>query len=228
MKMYGATDIGLVRETNQDNFYIDKAGKWAVVADGMGGHKGGETASAMTVEEIKKSISQGIGLKESIENANTLVYQRASENPQLMGMGTTVVLCEVLGDRVNIAYVGDSRAYMLHNGQLKQLTHDHSIVQQLIDSGTITEEQAKYHPQRNLITRAVGTEPTIESDTVTADFSDGDSLLICSDGLSSYVEEGEIADILKTGKSSEIIVSLIDAANKAGGKDNVTAVLIRR
>ncbi len=228
MKMYGATDIGLVRATNQDNFYIDKSGKWAVVADGMGGHNGGETASAMTVEEIKKSMSQGIGLKEAIENANALVYQKAAENPQLLGMGTTAVLCEVLNDRVNIAYVGDSRAYLFRDGSMRQLTKDHSIVQQLIDSGTITEEQAKYHPQRNLITRAVGTERTIEVDTVTEEFLEGDSLLVCSDGLSSYVDEDEILNILKTGKSSEIIVSLIDAANNAGGKDNVTAVLIRR
>ncbi len=228
MKMYGATDKGLVRATNQDSFYIDKQGKWAVVADGMGGHNGGETASAMTVEEIKKSMSQGIGLKEAIENANTIVYKRATENPELLGMGTTAVLCEVLNDRVNIAYAGDSRAYLFRDGALRQLTKDHSIVQQLIDSGTITKEQAKYHPQRNLITRAVGTEMTIEVDTVTEEFTDGDSLLICSDGLSSYVDENEILNILKTGRSSEIILSLIDAANNAGGKDNITAVLIRR
>lgn len=227
MKMYGATDIGLVRTTNQDNFYIDKSGKWAVVADGMGGHNGGETASAMAVEEIKKSMAQGIGLKEAIENANTMVYQKSTESPELLGMGTTVVLCEVLGDRVNIAHVGDSRAYLYSNGTLKQLTKDHSIVQQLIDSGTITEEQSKYHPQRNLITRAVGTEKNIVADLTTVEFLEGDSILICSDGLSSYVEECEITDILKTGKSSETVISLIDAANQSGGKDNVTVVLIK-
>ncbi len=228
MRMYGATDIGLVRSANQDSFYIDKSGKWAVVADGMGGHNGGEIASAMAVEEIKKSISQGVGLTEAISNANTAVYKKSRENPELLGMGTTIVLCQVLSDRINIAHVGDSRAYLFRQGKLQKLTKDHSIVQQLIDSGTITEEQAKYHPQRNLITRAVGTENTIVSDTVTQEIEEGDSILICSDGLSSYVEESEITSILKTGKSSEIILNLIDAANKAGGKDNVTAVLIRR
>ncbi len=227
MKMYGATDIGLVRATNQDNFYIDKSAKWAVVADGMGGHKGGETASAMTVEEIKKSMLQGVGLKESIINANALVYKTAVENSGLMGMGTTVVLCEILGSTANIAYVGDSRAYIYSGGVLKQITKDHSIVQQLIDCGTITEEQAKYHPQRNMITRAVGTEKNILVDCVSQELSNNDYILICSDGLSSYVDENVIKDILANAKTSEVAEKLIEAANASGGKDNVTAVVIR-
>ena len=227
MKMYGATDIGLVRATNQDNFYIDKDAKWAVVADGMGGHNGGETASYMTVEEIKKSMQQGVGLKESVENANALVYRAAMENKDLMGMGTTVVLCEMLGSTANIAYVGDSRAYLYHKGDLKQITKDHSIVQQLIDSGTISEEQAKYHPQRNLITRAVGTEKQILVDRVSTDVASGDYILICSDGLSSYVDEDVIADILANTKTSDVASKLIELANDSGGKDNVTVVVIK-
>lgn len=227
MKMYGATDIGLVRATNQDNFYIDKSLKWAVVADGMGGHNGGETASSLTVEEIKKSMLQGVGLKESISNANTLVYKASVDNPELSGMGTTAVLCEIMGGRANIAHVGDSRAYLFREGKLEQITKDHSIVQQLIDSGTITEEQAKYHPQRNLITRAVGTEKNILVDYETLEFREGDYILICSDGLSSYVEESQIIDILKNTKTSETVGKLIEAANNSGGKDNVTVVLIK-
>lgn len=227
MKMYGATDIGLVRETNQDNFYIDKSLKWAVVADGMGGHNGGETASTMAVEEIKKSMLQGVGLKESISNANTLVYRTSVENPELAGMGTTVVLCEIVGGRVNIAHVGDSRAYIFHDGKLRQITKDHSIVQQLIDSGTITEEQAKYHPQRNLITRALGTEKNIRVDYETLEFSENDYILICSDGLSSYVEKSEIENIISNTRISEAADKLVEAANKCGGKDNVTVVLIK-
>lgn len=227
MKMYGATDIGLVRATNQDNFYIDKSAKWAVVADGMGGHNGGETASSMAVEEIKKSMQQGVGLKESISNANYLVYKAAVETPGLMGMGTTVVLCEIVGSAANISYVGDSRAYLYHKGELRQLTKDHSIVQQLIDSGTITEEQARFHPQRNLITRAVGTEKYVLSDSVSTELSSGDYILICSDGLSSYVEEKEIKDILENTKTSDIAPKLIEAANNSGGKDNVTVVVIK-
>lgn len=227
MKMYGATDIGLVRETNQDNFYIDTEGKWAVVADGMGGHNGGETASAMAVEEIKKSMAQGVGLKESIANANAVVYKKSVDSPELMGMGTTVVLCEVLGGRVNIAHVGDSRAYLYKDHKLKQITCDHSIVQQLIDSGTITSEQARFHPQRNLITRAVGTEKNILVDYNTLDFGENDCILICSDGLSSYVDEKDILDILENTKSREAVDKLIDAANESGGKDNITVVLIK-
>ncbi len=227
MKMYGATDIGLVRATNQDNFYIDTVGKWAVVTDGMGGHNGGETASSMAVEEIKRSMSQGVGLKESISNANTVVYKKSIDNPQLMGMGTTVVLCEVLGGRVNIAHVGDSRAYLYRDHKLKQITKDHSIVQQLIDSGTITQEQSRFHPQRNLITRAVGTEKNVLIDYNTLDFGEKDCILICSDGLSSYVDEKDILDILENTKSSEAVDKLIAAANESGGKDNVTVVLIK-
>lgn len=227
MKMYGATDIGLVRETNQDNFYIDKSVKWAVVADGMGGHNGGETASSLAVGEIKKSMAQGVGLKESISNANTLVYRTSVENPELSGMGTTVVLCEILGGRANIAHVGDSRAYLYRDGKLKQITKDHSIVQQLIDSGTITEEQALYHPQRNLITRAVGTEKNILVDYETLEIFENDYILICSDGLSSYVEEDKIVNIIENNKSGETVEKLIEAANNSGGKDNVTVVLIK-
>ncbi len=227
MKMYGATDIGLVRETNQDNFYVDTEGKWAVVADGMGGHNGGETASAMAVDEIKKSMNQGVGLKESIVNANTVVYKKSVDSPELMGMGTTVVLCEVLGGRANIAHVGDSRAYLYKDHKLKQITRDHSIVQQLIDSGTITSEQARFHPQRNLITRAVGTERNILVDFNTLDFGENDCILICSDGLSSYVDEQDILNILENTKSCDAVDKLIAAANEGGGKDNITVVLIK-
>jgi len=227
MKIYGATDIGLVRATNQDNFYIDTAGKWAVVADGMGGHNGGETASTMAVDEIKKSMSQGVGLKESISNANTLVYKKSVDSPELYGMGTTVVLCEILSGRANIAHVGDSRAYLYRDHKLIQITKDHSIVQQLIDSGTITQEQARFHPQRNLITRAVGTERTILVDYNTVEFGNKDCILICSDGLSSCVDEKDILDILENTKSSEAVNKLIEAANKGGGNDNITVVLIK-
>lgn len=227
MKMYGATDIGLVRATNQDNFYIDTPGKWTVLADGMGGHKGGETASSIAVDVIKKSMTENTGLKEAIDNANKSVFDFAAENEEFSGMGTTIVLCKVMGKTATIAHVGDSRAYKFGNGELTRITKDHSIVQQLIDSGTITEEQAKYHPQRNLITRAVGTEKSIEVDIDVVDFIKGDCILICSDGLSSYVNEEEILNILKTNTGSKAVDELINAANKTGGKDNITVVLVK-
>lgn len=226
MKMYGATDIGLVRATNQDNFYIDTPGKWTVVADGMGGHNGGETASAVAVDEIKKVMSAKDGIKKAITVANTVVYRMATENKELAGMGTTAVLCKVDKGKANIAHVGDSRAYIYSGGKLTQITKDHSIVQQLIDSGTITPEQAIYHPQRNLITRAVGTEKNILVDFNTVDFKDGDCILLCSDGLSSYVMDKDIENILANNSGSNAVDKLIEAAINSGGKDNITVVLI--
>ena len=227
MKMYGGTDIGLVRETNQDNFYIDEAKNWAVVADGMGGHNGGETASNLAVEEIKKSMAEEAELTEAVEAANSVVYNMSVENRYLDGMGTTVVLCRVEGGKAHFAHVGDSRAYILRGGELKQITKDHSIVQQLIDCGTITEEQAKYHPQRNLITRAVGTEKGILVDYNTAELLEGDIVVMCSDGLSSYVSEQVIAETVKGSEGDAAVKRLIELANESGGKDNVTVVIIK-
>ena len=145
----------------------------------------------------------------------------------LKGMGTTIVAALVKNKEACIAHVGDSRAYIIHSDCIEQITKDHSIVQQLIDSGTITEEQAKYHPQRNLITRAVGTEKYVLADGVSVDVSSGDYILICSDGLSSYVDESEITDILANTKLNEVVSKLIEAANNSGGKDNVTVVVIK-
>ena len=228
MNMYGATDIGKVRDTNQDTFYIDNENGWCVVADGMGGHRGGETASNMTVEIIKENMAKGTDLKTAIEEANLVVYRKSLEKKELLGMGTTVVLLKLTENGAEIAHVGDSRAYLVMDGVMEQITVDHSIVQQLVDSGTITKEQAKTHPQRNLITRAVGTERDIQIDVDKVTLYDGDYILICSDGLSSYVDESEIAKIISETPFEEIPDTLIKAANEKGGRDNITAVIVRR
>lgn len=227
MRMYGGTDIGLVRTTNQDNYYIDEQAKWAVVADGMGGHNGGETASTVAVSEIKAAMDKRLSLTEAVSNANREVFKMSVENKTLIGMGTTVVICRVEDDVANIAHIGDSRAYLYSDGKLEQITKDHSIVQQLIDCGTITEEQAKYHPQRNLITRAVGTERNVVADINSVNLKKNDIILICSDGLSSYVEDDKIKHILEETDDISVVDKLIEEANKNGGKDNITAVIIK-
>lgn len=228
MEFYGGTNRGLVRPTNQDSYCIDRDCRWAVVADGMGGHNGGETASSMAVEIIGQMIKNSSDAFDAVRKANAEIYEKSLSDPLLSGMGTTVVLCEFDNDNTASFYhVGDSRAYLQKDGVLKQITTDHSIVQQLIESGTITKEQAMYHPQRNLITRAVGTEKDIEIDLNRVNVSKGDVILICSDGLCAYVDERKISDIISTTCGEETVEKLIEAANESGGKDNVTVVLIR-
>lgn len=226
MNIFGKSDIGLVRTSNQDCFYIDESLKWAVVADGMGGHNGGETASNMAVETIKNEISDGKSPYDAIVKANALIYEKSLREETLLGMGTTVVFCSAGDKKAEILHVGDSRAYKISNGKMERITKDHSIVQQLIDSGTITEEQAKYHPQKNLITRAVGTENSVSVDFNTVDFTSGDIILLCSDGLSSYVDGDDILDIINKNDLHTAVSKLIEKANENGGKDNVTVVLI--
>ncbi len=227
MNFYGATDRGLTRPTNQDSYYIDADNGWAVVADGMGGHNGGETASTMAVDIIKSVMLKGEDPKEAVCQANAQIFEKSLGNKDLLGMGTTIVLVVVRDQKAGIYHVGDSRAYLVKKGKLKQITTDHSIVQQLIESGTITKEQAKYHPQRNLITRAVGTEREVEIDENEVSFSKNDAILVCSDGLSSYVDKEEIEKILNDYPDDEAVAKLIEAANDKGGKDNITVVLIK-
>ncbi|MBR0277806.1 MAG: Stp1/IreP family PP2C-type Ser/Thr phosphatase [Clostridia bacterium] len=227
MIFYGDSNKGLIRPTNQDAYYIDENNGWVVVADGMGGHKGGEIASSITVNKIKESMKKNNDLKKAIEFANDEVYKMSNQNPEFAGMGTTVVLCAVEKDEVKIAHVGDSRAYKITDDEIMKITKDHSIVQQLIDSGTITEEQAKYHPQKNLITRAVGTDRDVLIDFNTVKIKKDEYILICSDGLSSYTDEQVIKQIVNKNEPDKAVKKLIDTANENGGKDNITVVLIK-
>ena len=238
MKLFGKTDIGLVRETNQDAFSFgsfDDGNCWAVVCDGMGGVSGGQVASEICVEKvseaIKRSYRKGITvssaknlLTTAINAANSAVFKEAQENIELKGMGTTVVALLVLGSIAVVAHVGDSRAYLI-NDEIKQITKDHSFVQLLIDTGKITEEEAKVHPDRNVITRAVGIEHVVDVEIDIVDINDNDKLLICTDGLNGYVPDADILKIIKEyGDSST--EKLVKTANDAGGRDNVTVVML--
>ena len=238
MKLFGKTDIGLVRETNQDAFSFgsfDDGNCWAVVCDGMGGVSGGQVASEICVEKvseaIKRSYRKGITLSSAknllttaINAANSAVFKEAQENIELKGMGTTVVAVLVLGSIAVVAHVGDSRAYLI-NDEINQITKDHSYVQLLIDTGKITEEEAKVHPDRNVITRAVGIEHVVDVEIDIVDINDNDKLLICTDGLNGYVPDADILKIIKEyGDSST--EKLVETANNAGGRDNVTVVML--
>ena len=238
MKIFGKTDIGLVRETNQDAFSFgsfDDGNCWAVVCDGMGGVSGGQVASAICVEKVSDALKRGYRndmtissaknlLTTAINAANSAVFKQSQENYELKGMGTTVVAVLVLGNIGVVAHVGDSRAYLL-NDNIKPITKDHSFVQLLIDTGKITEEEAKNHPDRNVITRAVGIEHVVDVEIDIVDINNNDKMLICTDGLNGYVPD---ADILKTvneyGDSST--EKLVETANNAGGRDNVTVVML--
>lgn len=230
MKIYGKTHKGMVRLSNQDNFYIDNACKWCVIADGMGGHNGGEIASDLAVSVIKNTINSVNTdtedvLRTAIVNANKEIYDRSVKEPQFDGMGTTVVLLKMDGNIAFIAHVGDSRAYYINGEKILQLTKDHSVVQKLLDSGTITKLQAQNHPQKNMITRAVGSEKFVEIDVNRIICTKGDYILLCTDGLSTYVNDDKIFEIIMQNPETAVD-RLIKSANDAGGIDNITAVLI--
>lgn len=232
MQIRGLTDKGKVRKTNQDNFYIADNSKWCIIADGMGGHNGGETASITAIDVIKESIiTKPSNIDECLQNsihfANKTVYDMSLHVDGLIGMGTTAVICYFSGRTATIANVGDSRAYHLSELGFRQVTHDHSIVQQLVDLGKITASEAKTHPQKNLITRAIGTEPNIEVDITHITYKKGDYFLLCSDGLTSFVDDEVIKQTIKNNDIDTAVKELINIANNSGGMDNITVILIQ-
>ena len=239
MKIFGKTDIGLLRESNQDAFefgHFDSGDCWAVVCDGMGGVSGGQVASSICVKKVADALKRGYRksmtissaknlLSTAINSANSAVFKEAQENFELKGMGTTVVAVVILGNISVIAHVGDSRAYLI-NDEIKPITKDHSFVQLLIDTGKITEEEAAVHPDRNVITRAVGIEHVVDVEIDIVDINDSDKLLICTDGLNGYVPDADILNVVNQyGDSST--EKLVEKANNAGGRDNVTVVIVQ-
>lgn len=234
------TDKGIVRSMNQDAcdagvFSPDAA--WAVVCDGMGGAPAGDIAARTAVNVISSRISNAFRADMSINSAKNLlttaitaadilIYDDANENVDYQGMGTTIVACMILQDVVVCAFAGDSRAYILHDDTFELITHDHSLVQEKIDAGLLTEDDAARDPDRNLITRALGVTETINIDFSERDFKSGDRLLLCTDGLTNFVEEEVIAEMLRAQDVSEVPDRLIRYANAAGGRDNITAVVI--
>lgn len=225
------THIGKLRQSNQDALIESPAdGLWGV-ADGMGGHKGGETASAGArdglMEQLAGKAPEQDALRIAIGAVNRRLFLQQKEDEKLSGMGTTLTALWFSPDCVYIGHVGDSRAYRLRDGQLKQITEDHSVVAELLRSGMLTPEQAANHPMRNVITRAVGTEDGIEIDLMREERRQGDVWLICSDGLYGMMTDEKIAEILKESKLGKAADKLIEAALEGGGRDNITLVLLR-
>ena len=226
----GRTDVGRQRSANEDDFVL--APPFFAVADGMGGAKAGEVASAMATEVFEGERDSGepaeVQLARILREANRRIYDLAVADESHRGMGTTLTAAKVTDDEISLGHVGDSRAYRMRDGELEQLTKDHSLVAELERSGQITAEAAEHHPQRSIITRALGPEPDVEVDTYTLAGRDGDLFLLCSDGLTSMISDEEIGSILRSAESlDEAADALVRAANQSGGKDNITVVLFR-
>ncbi len=252
MYISGKTDIGLHRANNQDSFAVGElpsGGAWAVVCDGMGGHAGGHIASKLAVDCISERIRTGFyesisvsSIKNMLESAivfaNSEIFEKAEKYRELRGMGTTVVAAVYYADVAVIASVGDSRCYSIDGREIKQITKDHSFVQQLVDSGDITPEMAIKHPMKNIITRALGIEDDVQVDffdlSYNPDTSDGNDkkfLLLCTDGLSNCVSDEEMIACLYDKNTSESVTDeqvekLVALANQNGGSDNITAVIV--
>jgi PPM family protein phosphatase len=226
----GRTDVGRQRSANEDDFVL--APPFFAVADGMGGAKAGEVASAMATEGFEGERDSGepaeVQLARILREANKRIYELAVADESHRGMGTTLTAAKVTDDEVSLGHVGDSRAYRMRDGELEQLTKDHSLVAELERSGQITAEAAEHHPQRSIITRALGPEPDVEVDTYTLAGREGDLFLLCSDGLTSMISDEEIGSILRSAESLDAAAdALVRAANQSGGKDNITVVLFR-
>ena len=221
-----ATDIGRVREGNEDA-YLNDAPLFAV-ADGMGGHQGGEVASRLALETLEVLFKHGRGtLADQVREANRAVFERSGRDAAVAGMGTTLTAAVAEAGRLRLAHVGDSRAYLLRDGRLRMLTEDHTLVQRMVERGEISEQEADVHPHRSVLTRALGTEPDVQIDEGVLDAQDGDRILLCSDGLTGMVADGQIERILRdAAEPRDAVRELVRAANTAGGVDNITVVVL--
>ena len=241
MQIFSKTDRGRVRTDNQDAYFAGKItddSVFAVVCDGMGGANAGNVASELAVRHISeyviRSYRDGMNmtdtektLKNAIVSANISLYDKAVNNAELAGMGTTAVAVFVKDSTAVIAHVGDSRIYLV-NGEIKQLTRDHSVVQSLIESGKITPEDAKVHPRKNVITRALGAEEDVAVDSDCLNLSNGDTLLLCSDGLTNFLDDKDILTVFQNNDISAVAERLVEEANKNGGGDNITVVTVTK
>ena len=251
----GKTDVGRMRDHNEDNIAWDTSLGLALLADGMGGHNAGEVASAIAVDVIRDSIVSSLQslagdegeddvgqsreaaygfsavVHEAISSANQAILEHAEGQPQCAGMGTTIVMALFQGPFLTLAHVGDSRIYRLRDGELRQMTTDHSLVQELVENGFLTLEEARASANKNLITRALGIDTVVEADVRSESYEAGDLFLLCSDGLSDLVPDEEIHTLLNVhvddGQLDEAADALIDMANERGGADNISVILIR-
>ena len=238
MEISSATSVGCIRSLNEDSYFVSepdsKGTVFAIVADGMGGHNAGEVASEKAVKILKNDIQEKFGespkniLIGAVFEANKKIYEMSKKGAELSGMGTTITACVVEKNNVTAAQVGDSRLYLIRGNEINQITKDHSLVEMLIDSGAITKEEAKNHPQKNVITRALGTDETVEADFYEFKTKKGDIILLCSDGLVNMLDDTEILSVIKSSEDFKSVANtLVENAENAGGTDNITVVLIK-
>jgi protein phosphatase len=235
----GQSDVGRTRQNNEDALFVDNELALYIVADGMGGHKGGEVASRLAIETIAGALSgdaiaearSGVGLDtaiaQAIRAANTAIRERASSDPELSNMGCALSMVLFVDDSAIVGHVGDTRLYLRRDGVVDQLTQDHTFVGELVRAGTVPASEMHRHPHAHVLTRALGSTSKLDVDTLVADVQPGDRLLLCSDGLTAYVEDLSALDTaLSVEDYRSIPESLIQQANSAGGKDNVTVVVV--
>ena len=241
IKAYAKSDKGNVRETNEDYFYISNSLdqiELFLLADGMGGYNGGEIASQLAIQTAKNYIENNFKdiekdrdsiiqlLGSSMEYANMVVYEKAKENPELQGMGTTLEICLIYNNKAYIGHVGDSRIYRVRKQFIRKLTQDHSYVQKLVKEGTITKEQAEHHPQKNMLMKALGCNAFVEPDVMVKGFLKDDILIMCSDGLSNMVDQQTIYE-MASKNIEQATKDLVQLAKDRGGYDNITVVIIK-
>ena len=224
-----ATDVGRVRDHNEDSYLVDGDLRLVAVADGMGGHLGGEVASATALETFHSRYTQGHDLRDAIVAANDAVFERSTGDDTVRGMGTTLTAAVLAddGETLVFGHVGDSRAYLLRDGELRRITTDHSLVEELMQAGELTEEEAERDPRRSMITRAVGLEPDVDVDLYPLAVQVGDRLIFCSDGLTDMLREEQVAATAAAEPDPDRAAQeLVDGANAAGGVDNITVIVV--
>lgn len=240
------TDVGVVRERNEDSAWVDERGRFAIVADGMGGHGAGDVASSMAVALVREALESedelltsyarnptdagrallGARMRRAVEAANAEVYARSEREPELHQMGSTLELVVVAGDEALIAHVGDSRTYLVRNGRAAQLTTDHTVAETMRRSGALTDDEARVSPMRSVLSNAIGVTPTVTVDLVRMRLVPGDRLLVCSDGLHDYFTREELAAHVSGGDAEQVLARLIEHARDGGGHDNITGIVI--
>ena len=241
IQAFATTDIGKARQLNEDSYFASKPEdeiQLFIVADGMGGYKGGEIASSMAVNAARNYILSNFEkskidketllslVKSSSQYANMVVYEKAKNDEELKNMGTTLDVCLIYENKAFISHIGDSRIYRIRKDVIRKLTKDHSYVQKLIEDKKITREEAKYHPKKNMLTKALGCTPYVEPDIRARNFEKGDIFIMCSDGLTNMVDEKQIYDIV-TRDIEKAAEELVNEANAAGGYDNITVIIIK-
>ncbi len=238
MKTFSLTDTGIVREMNQDYYFMSETAvgnlpNLFIVADGMGGHKAGDYASRYSTQRVVASITRNPGdqpvtiLKEAIEKANELLVIESKEDENKAGMGTTIVAAVIEDSQLYVANVGDSRLYVIGD-TIMQITKDHSLVNEMVRMGEIDESQARVHPDKNIITRAIGASEHVEVDFFEVDLSKDDTILLCSDGLTNMVSDEQILEIIKKNDTPQKqVTELVKTANNNGGRDNITAMIVK-